>query len=615
MKRNMFVKKEKGFTLIEAIGALVILSVMILVATPRILNAIVEARIGVYVGSTYGIAKTAEHFVETNNLYEKDIDMSDNLLPLLNVDQSLMESGEVFLSDEDRVLVAVQYGVWCFIKVTEEVITFYPEEFDECSISMINDMLLPPELIGTSTAWHNTDRTVGIDASNTTPFGVRKVEYRIDGGGWNEYTNELLFSIEKDIEIEARTIDIIGNESDISIGNVRIDKTPPTCEVIGGSEELFYEPRTIVGECSDQGGAGCTGDVSRTFLSNVDSNFSPGSVCDSAGNCTTCSSVLVRVKVEHLITYITNGHGSISPSNLLINHGSDASIPIVTPNEGYIIDSFDIIEGQSNATINSNTGELSNIIEDVTVRANFIPEVEIVTASTTQGTNRTRSKTIALPVGATVISIETDTGNVAYSHNSDTGSLTITGSSGTAVNSYTPSTNAWTTLRRSNTNFPLNTTVTRNGITGSIPRSGSMSSYVISGSAAHSKTHTISGTFRRDGFSRYTNGEWVWSHSVDDGNPMYAYSYGPDSDGYSGTLYSTGPSTQVSGTYVHYGYPSSGYEGEIILHSTQRRTYENTGTISKPDTRVWEYSQYYYGTIYGSTVNEYRYNFTIEYRP
>lgn len=615
MKNSVIKKHENGFTLVEAIGAIIILSLIVLVATPRIVNAIIEARVGVFVNSTYGIARTAEHFVDTTTLYQKDIDLSGNLLPYLNVDEDYMETGEVYLSDEGKVLVAVQYSAWCFIKVTEEVITFDPGEFDVCSLAMLEDMLLPPTLIGTSTSWHNTVRTVTIDATDTTPFGVDRIEYRIDGGEWTSYQEELEFSNEKDIYIEARTIDVVGTESEVAEGFVRIDKTSPTCEVVGGSETLYYEPRTITGICSDLGGSNCTGDITRSFLSNVDSTFSPGEVCDNAGNCTTCESVRVRVKVDHTVTYITNGNGSVEPTSAIISHGEDAQAPTITPDEGYVLDSFEITEGSPNATINSNNGYLSNVIEDVTVRANFIPEIETITASTTQGTNRTRSTTVTLPLGATVDNITTDTGNVNYSHNSDTGQLTITGSSGTYVHSYRPSTIATRTLTRSHTSFPATVTVTSSGITGSIPQWGTMSSTVVSGSPADSKTHTISGTFTRDGWSRCVDGEWVWSHSDDDGNPMYAYSYGPDAQGYSGTLYSTGPSQQVAGTYEHFGYPSSCNDGDLYMHSTQERTYENTGTISKPDTRVWEYSQSYRGTIYGDWVYEYRYNFVIDYRP
>ena len=88
--------------------------------------------------------------------------------------------------------------------------------------------------------------------------------------------------------------DNAGNCITCPMAQVRIDKTAPTCGVTGGSSSWFNTNRTITGTCSDSG-SGCSSNVTRTFTSNTNGSFSPGSVCDNAGNCTTCGTAQVRV--------------------------------------------------------------------------------------------------------------------------------------------------------------------------------------------------------------------------------------------------------------------------------------------------------------------------------
>ena len=82
---------------------------------------------------------------------------------------------------------------------------------------------------------------------------------------------------------------------------VKIDKTPPTCKVSGGSTSWINKnsnpgSRTITAKCSDTGGSKCaTADFSKTYTSDINTstagavgNSSGGSVKDYAGNVTNC---------------------------------------------------------------------------------------------------------------------------------------------------------------------------------------------------------------------------------------------------------------------------------------------------------------------------------------
>ena len=70
---------------------------------------------------------------------------------------------------------------------------------------------------------------------------------------------------------------------------VRIDKTKPTCTSSGGSTSWTNGTITIKGTCSDKGGSGCVGNVSKTFNYEINTTTaSPGTVKDKAGNSASC---------------------------------------------------------------------------------------------------------------------------------------------------------------------------------------------------------------------------------------------------------------------------------------------------------------------------------------
>ena len=83
--------------------------------------------------------------------------------------------------------------------------------------------------------------------------------------------------------------DALGNTRNRAVTLNRIDRTNPTCVSSGGSTAWTNGNRTITGTCSDTGGSGCVGNVTRTYSTNTNTTTaSPGQVCDHAGNCVTC---------------------------------------------------------------------------------------------------------------------------------------------------------------------------------------------------------------------------------------------------------------------------------------------------------------------------------------
>ena len=96
---------------------------------------------------------------------------------------------------------------------------------------------------------------------------------------------------------------------------VKIDKNPPTCQSSGGSTSWKNTTITLKGTCSDTGGSGCTGNVSKPFTSDTNlTNQSPGTVYDRAGNSTVCPANQT-VRVDKTAPSCTSGGGSSNWTN------------------------------------------------------------------------------------------------------------------------------------------------------------------------------------------------------------------------------------------------------------------------------------------------------------
>ena len=159
----------------------------------------------------------------------------------------------------------------------------------------------------TSGSW--TNKNVTITMSSTSQVGIDHYEYsHWSDAGWNNdfdvnpsgwqrvYNNSdrskmsVTISWDGSWDFYIRAVDKNGVPSEPSkVFTVRVDKTAPTCVSSGGSSSWTSGSRTIKGTCSDTGGSGCTGNVSRTYSTPGEwYNQSPGTVRDNAGNTKIC---------------------------------------------------------------------------------------------------------------------------------------------------------------------------------------------------------------------------------------------------------------------------------------------------------------------------------------
>ena len=94
-------------------------------------------------------------------------------------------------------------------------------------------------------------------------------------------------------------IDKAGNATDCPGQIARVDHDAPSCYSSGGVSTWQLNSQTIYGTCNDGAGSGCTGNAYTTFASTTSGIFSPGTVCDNVGHCTSCGGQTVYVDADN----------------------------------------------------------------------------------------------------------------------------------------------------------------------------------------------------------------------------------------------------------------------------------------------------------------------------
>ena len=147
-------------------------------------------------------------------------------------------------------------------------------------------------LRGSVNAWTNQTLWWGNFSSTDSSSGIASYQYSTNCTGSVNGTLSPSYTYGSSVNYTfcIRAVDKAGNTSAWSGANYfKIDKDPPKCSSGGGSTAWTNVGRTLTGSCSDTGGSGCKGNAS--WLINWEGNWtnlSPGTVCDNAGNCTTC---------------------------------------------------------------------------------------------------------------------------------------------------------------------------------------------------------------------------------------------------------------------------------------------------------------------------------------
>lgn len=211
-----------------------------------------------------------------------------------------------------------------------------------------------------------------------------------------------------------------------------------------------------------------------------------------------------------------------------------------------------------------------------------------------ESTARNRTQSITIPNLKRVVSVTANTGTAGYSVNGNEVTVDVSGGTHTryTTSNYTPSKSVSDSRTSSTDSFPGSISYNDGTYSGTLSKSGGSTASVVSGSPAASKTASSSRSSSGSGSDGCSSAQSSAAQGLSSPVP---YS---DTEGYSGTL----PRTGISyGECKRSGQGSDNWEWSVTAFATY------SGTVSKPDTRKYNYTQGYSGTVYGPTQTSYTY--------
>ena len=341
--------KNKGFTLVELLGVIVLISLIAVIIIPttskmikkgsdvadaqKVENIILAAKnwasdnkeiLPKESDGTYGV-KVIE--LQDEGYIDKDID-----IPLINATPSMSEEEKKALEEKACVQIVN-------IKKNNSSKNIYDYTYEsECDNSVPCQMVLNDKPVTSQSQWYNTPVTVNVKNGNGDPGYITTVA----DTDYDTIKDTAAQSITVDDDTGSKQVIYYGYVKD-SKGKNRscsvtfgIDKQKPNCTISGDLEgtEIPLVNGTITsskngikltGKCNDEG-SGCvqsdslttgqynTSQYQETF-SNVQVKDSKGNsqVCDKAGNCTQCEAVNVvinKVMPTCTVTATSNPNGN-----------------------------------------------------------------------------------------------------------------------------------------------------------------------------------------------------------------------------------------------------------------------------------------------------------------
>lgn len=152
---------------------------------------------------------------------------------------------------------------------------------------------------GNSSSW--TNRTLwwgNFSVTDTGGSGINHYEYsqNCTGSKSGNLSSSHTYASNTNYTFCIRAVDNAGNIGPWSSAYYfRVDKSAPTCSSSGSNGAWTNKDITLSGACTDTGGSGCKSNVSRSFTSNTNGSYSPGTIYDNAGNSVTCPSLSVKI--------------------------------------------------------------------------------------------------------------------------------------------------------------------------------------------------------------------------------------------------------------------------------------------------------------------------------
>lgn len=128
-------KKEKGFTLIEVIGVIVVLGILAMITIPQVMDAVNSGKMNTFKDSIYSLLKAIDLDKDYHGDIAKLYTVVDGVIsPKVSFDGELQGDGTIDVNEEGKIAVQIETIDWCAIKhyddskikVTEGVCTENP---------------------------------------------------------------------------------------------------------------------------------------------------------------------------------------------------------------------------------------------------------------------------------------------------------------------------------------------------------------------------------------------------------------------------------------------------------------------------------------------------------
>lgn len=213
---------KKGFTLVEMLGILVVLSVIVVISVPAITGSLKRSRQEKYDNWLKSLYIAAEEYTESHRqeFYEINAGGISYLSIQLLLDQGYLKESVIDPeSGNDITDVAIVKITVNSDKTLKYELT-YKDDLDLITISVGMD---PDPAVKT---WTSEDVTLTVYAESSG--GMRADEYSFDGGATWQSSNKKSFSTNQTVSIMARDsrFNQVSNKKMVTISH--IDKTAPT---------------------------------------------------------------------------------------------------------------------------------------------------------------------------------------------------------------------------------------------------------------------------------------------------------------------------------------------------------------------------------------------------
>ena len=213
---------KKGFTLVEMLGILVVLSIIVVISVPAITGSLKRARQEKYDNWLKSLYIAAEEYTESHReeFYEVNAGATSYLSIQLLLDQGYLKESVVDPeSGRDITEVAI-------IKITvnsDKTLKYELIYKDDLDLITISVGVSPDPAVET---WTSSDVTLTVYAEAST--GIRVDEYSFDGGATWQSSNKKTFNKNQTVTVVARDSRFNQQSNKKTVTISHIDKTAPS---------------------------------------------------------------------------------------------------------------------------------------------------------------------------------------------------------------------------------------------------------------------------------------------------------------------------------------------------------------------------------------------------